>query len=225
MKEIKIFIFGLPFFIVLIGCLSDEPINVNQDHLWTHYEFIYDAHQDSTQVKVQFRFKEESGTLLKILDPAYITFNDQKLIYNPDLSAYTLKMYGISNEGTFVFTDADRNQYINQVNLTKDIKLPMIENINTSEDIELNWQGDPVGVNEAVNIFSTSDSNDIKLATQSNLNSNNIVLAGEEILSLNQKTIDLMIDRVKNLPLQNSNTAGGYITSTFRDCQLNIPVN
>jgi hypothetical protein len=209
----------------LLSCLQQDPINIDQDQLWTDFTLIYDAHQDKTLICAQFRYDQASGSILRISEPAAVSFNDLRLTYAEHLSAYTLSIDGKVSQGTLIFTDSDQKEYINEINLSAPIELPAINEINRSEDLSINWLGNPVGANEEVRLIQVGNNNTyVDLSVQSAANSLLLTVPQIILSGISDAQMDLMIHRIYHSPIINSTAAGGKLTSIYRDCKFNIPL-
>ena len=208
----------------LLSCLQQDPINIDQDHLWTDFTLTYDAYQDKTLIHAQFRYKQASGSLLRIIEPATVSFNNLRLSFKEDLSAYTLTMDGKISRGELIFIDSDQKKYINEINLGAPIELPEILEIDKTKELDVNWLGDPVGANEVVKLIKIGNENSyIDLSVQSAINSLMLTVPQNILSDIPDPHMDLIIDRVHHFPIINSTSSGGKLTSIYRDCKLNIP--
>ncbi|WP_258103345.1 hypothetical protein [Marinoscillum sp. MHG1-6] len=138
--------------ISLAGCDPEDSESVSQDRIKTHYSIDYDDNTMETATIASFWF---GSTPLRLSSPAHVTANELGMSeheilgvvdYRRTFSAYTSSV-------TFEYIDLDDNIYINYVQLPDSIQFPSnISKFSISEDLLINWEGEPVGTNESVQI-------------------------------------------------------------------------
>lgn len=157
------FIAGL--LLMLASCTRESSDSVDQDKIWVKYELEYDANEDVTKARVEFRFGGAFGTKLELSSPATIKFNGSAVPFNSTFAYYEKEIPGYVTEGTFVYQDVDGNTYTNDTPEMRAVAFPSGEiNVVAGSDYVMPFVGSAISGGDIVTlvlndkVFATSQS-------------------------------------------------------------------
>lgn len=110
--------------VLLSSCTRESSDSVDQDKIWVKYELEYDANEDITKAKAEFRFGGAFGTKLELSSPATIKFNGSAIPFNSTFAFYEKEIPGQVTEGTFVYQDVDGNTFTNDTPVMRSVAFP-----------------------------------------------------------------------------------------------------
>ncbi|MBP2834051.1 hypothetical protein J8281_17780 [Aquimarina sp. U1-2] len=217
------------FFLMLgaIGCESEDSENVDQDRIYAAYELFYDETENVTYAKTTFSFGNLTGTRLELSEGASIIFNDTAIPFNNVGGFYELKLAGLVNSGTFLYTDLDGEVFSNLITL-RAVNFP--ENIPTildrSQSYELIWQGASVaeGASSVVATVVPNNIQQTKVFTQSNEDATSVVLGSGVLQDIDPQPGTLILERFDITEATETTSAGGLITGRYRPTVLSINI-
>lgn len=138
------------------SCVKERPSDVNQDSIWTHYQFNYDENEQSTIIKVVTRFNEAFGTKIQLSEGASLQFNGEELEWSQFEGAYYKEIDNFIDEGVFTYTDLDGRVFENHVELEIADFPEQLDSISRFETYMLEWVGG--AITEEDNIILTVNS-------------------------------------------------------------------
>lgn len=163
-----------------------------------------------------FRQNNKEGEYVRLTGNASIRFNGEKPNYaNIVPYFYTYTLSGLEKV-LFSFTRKKGEDFVNTVSLAdvSPIGIPAgFTTIPTSGSTLLTWEGNPVGVNEEVQVTIITDAG-VGTTYDRTVGSNSIEV--EFSLRTIPKKATLQISRIKTLPVQQSNgNAGGQVKVAY----------
>lgn len=211
----------------ILGCVSEDSNDVNQDNIYTDYELFYNANDDITHAIARFRFGNAFGTILQLnsSEGASVTFNGDTLTYSNIWGGHHRQYAGIVSSGTFVYTDTDANTFTNSVPLGSSIEFPSgFNQIDKSMAQPLYWDGNVLAPNDQVGIFvgSWAWGDDALFYTDVD-GADNIVFGVNAMANLALGTAEVYMDRWNALDVSEGTSEGGRIRYKYR--ATNVTVN
>ena len=94
-----------------------------------------------TNTRATFRFGGIGETMLKLSNPATVTFNGVKLLYNSLRVAHEKDFFRFIDSETFIYTDLDDNVITNVMPFINEIRYPANDTISASFSFFFTWQG------------------------------------------------------------------------------------
>lgn len=201
------------------SCNKEDSDSVNQDKIYTVYEFDYDKNTNITYARAWFRFGNILGTPLELKDPgASITFNGDTMPFKSSLSYYELQFPGILATGTFVYTDLNNDTYTNTVTMAKAIDLPnTISTIQRSANNQITCVGDSLGASEKfVTRVANSGNTNAQYFTTTGVGAQTVTLLSSQLSLMAQGTGTIRLERTFEPALQQKTLAGGSISTTYK---------
>jgi hypothetical protein len=208
MKQLAYTLLLAPLFMIfLAGCAREDSENVNQDRIWVHYQFFYDANEDITCARATFRFGGMTGTKIRL--SAY---------YEEDIS-------GFLDSGTFEYVDLNANQYNNDVSVELIDFAADLGPFSQTSSYQIDWLGSNTGSNEIVTVFlDHTETSDTKLFTASANNATNLLLPANDLAVFDLGNVKCTIERINTAFVQQGTDAGGLITERYRGLQRTVEV-
>lgn len=211
-----IFALLLPAF-MFHSCKKENSDTVDQDKIWAYYEVYYDKNQDKTYARATFKFSNALGTNLQLSAPAAVSFNGETLIFQDALAYYEKQYAGFVSGGTFSYTDKDNHTFVNSISGIRAIDFPAIDTIHTANSYTLNWVGDSLSANESVSLWLDGiNQNNIEFFFQSNINSQSMILAANQLQRLGNGNGTGWMERVYAPAIQSVTSAGGEIKGKYK---------
>ncbi len=210
-------------YISLTSCHKENSEDVNQNRIFASYELLYDANHDKTYARASFRFGNSTGTLLELTAPSEVRFNNELLSFKPAFVYYEKDFAGLVQNGSFTWKDTEGVSYTNPINLHL-INYPIaLDTIQRNASYEFFWQGDSLSSNELVTLTINGVlEGDVQLFTQTNIQSNSIILAMNKLQLLGEGQGQLWLDRTFSPPLTEKTSAGGNISSRYRPINKSV---
>lgn len=200
------------------SCNKEDSDSVNQDKIYTAYEFDYDKNTNITYARAWFRFGNILGTPLELKDPgATITFNGDTMPFKSSLSYYELQFPGALTTGTFIYTDLNNDTYTNTVAMAKPIDWPaIVDTIQRSINNQRTCIGDSLGGGEKFITKVTGPGNiDPQYFTTTGVGMQSVTLLSSQLIMVNQGMGTVRLERKYEPALQQKTLAGGCITSVY----------
>lgn len=203
------------------SCAKEDSVDVNQDKIYTDYEIYYNENTDKTQVAARFRFGGATGTILELSDGANVTFNGTALPYNGLVGGHFKEYAGKISSGSFRYTDVDGNVFNNTLPAMDTIAWPAdFDTISQSAASTLAWVGNPLAVNERVDLFlgsGTWEWGDDALLLQLTQGASDIVIGTNDVDQLTAgSSVTGYMDRVYAVDVSEGTSEGGRMRTRFK---------
>lgn len=210
-------LFAIAFGLVWTSCNREDSSTVDQDTIWAHYELFYNGNQGVTYARATFRFSNATGTKLELADGAEVRFNGDVIPWQNGLAFYEEDIAGLTDNGTFEYTDLDGNTFTNSI-VMPSVAFPAgIDSIPRDEAFELFWIGTPLEANEAVAVWINGElEEDSHLFYEGDDGSESIILTADEMQDLPVGDADWVMDRTFSPLLLEGTSRGGSITARMR---------
>ncbi|MEZ4686129.1 MAG: hypothetical protein R3B47_08705 [Bacteroidia bacterium] len=211
---------------VLGSCDVEDSADVNQNKIYAVYEAFYNHNTDKTWVVARFRFGGPTGTLLELNDPAEVTFDGDKLGWNPLFFGHFKEYAGRISQGTFSYTNVDGDVFNNDLQPTDSIAFQdSFTTLRKGQANSIVWEGPLLGPDQRVGVFVGSWAwGQDALALQTTEGSNDIVLGIQQMENVTEGNAICYMDRTTEIPVQEGTGEGGVIRATFRAKNKNIEV-
>lgn len=211
---------------MLSSCDPELASDVNQDRIHTTYEVFYNSNTDKTWVIAQFRFGGPVGTVLELDGTASVTFGGEDLPYNAIFAGHYKEYAGRLNSGTFVYINADGDQFENTLPAYETVAFPSdIETISQAQAYDLVWDGTPLAANQRTALFVGSWTwGDDALFIQANEGANNIVMGTDQLANVALGTSTLYMDRTTEMDVEQGTSVGGKIRGKYRATNVQVTV-
>lgn len=215
------------FLIILNSCQKAKPSDeINQGLIYTNYEMSYDATEDMTTVKANFRNTTAVGRQLKLSSPSEIRFNgevlSQKTIAITNETYYEKKYNGYISEGVFRWTNANSKVYTNEIVMYPATLPTELEAIPNNSDYEVIWDGHPLDHDESVQLKVDVVGGPYNYFTQDEFLSNSLILTAEYLQSVAPGYAQLSLKRQYRPPLQEKTLSGGRITAVYTTAETGV---
>jgi hypothetical protein len=209
------YVFILMF--AVTSCNNEESDSVNQDKIYTVYEFNYDKNTDITYARAWFRFGNLLGTPLQLKFPANVVFNGDTMAFKSTLSYYELQFPGQLTNGAFIYKDHANTLYTNTITMAKAVDLPpTIATINRNTNTQISCMGDSLGASEKFETKVTGpDNSNIQYFSTSGVGAHIVTLLSSQLMLINPGTGSVRLEREYKPTLQQKTLAGGSISSTY----------
>jgi len=211
-------LFAVLFMIAVFGywaCESESSSDVNQDRIFTSYNYQYDEEQDITIAVVRFRFGSKTGTLLELAEPSEITVNEKYMTFNATLAQYSANFSGFVSDADFLWKDADGKEFRNSLHLNT-VAFPELDTIARASSFELFWEGDPLETDEYVNVRITDISGEnSKIFTANSLESTSVIFPKNELGELLPGEAQIEMYRGILADANEATEVGGLISAQY----------
>lgn len=205
------------FTLIFTGCNNEESDDVNQDKIYTVYEFNYDKNTDITYARAWFRFGNLLGTPLQLKSPASVVFNGDTMAFKSTLSYYELQFPGQLTNGAFAYKDLNNITYSNTIAMAKVVDLPAtIDTIHRNVNTQIGCVGDSLGASEKfeVKVDGTGNGGE-QFFTATGVGAHVVTLLSNQMATITAGAGTIRLQREYEPVLQQKTTAGGTITSTY----------
>lgn len=216
MKRTTALRFGIGVMAVLFftACKREDSINIDQNRIYSSYEYEFDADQNRTRVNATFRLDNSGGKKLQLSYPARVDFNGEGLAWRGAFGSYQLTTYTNSGGGSFSYTDHNNKVYTNAVSQMHATELPFgLTSISQNGNFFLPWQGAALQPGETIRVKITAGST--REFTTSASGATHIILNQNALQGLTPGNGTIVLEREKISGLQQSNLSGGRITSRY----------
>jgi len=210
----------------LFSCQRDVSENVNQDSIHAQYRIVYDADDDKTYARAEFRFGGIGGTLLELTDPATITFEGDVLDWRALFAYYERDYAGVQDSGVFLYEDLDGNTFENSVKLGSAIAFSdSLTSISQASAFELSWDGAPIELGESVIVtLNGINEADAKIFTTSTPGATSIILEQDKLAEIGLGTGTIFIERRFDQLIQSGTSEGGLVWSRYKGKKKSIEI-
>lgn len=207
------------FFLIttLVACIKDNTEEPNPESFYAEYELFYNANTNKTVALAKFRVAGPTGNPVELKTPAYVTFNDDTLVYNSTYNCLGFEYTGKVESGTFVYKSSNNAVYTNTTPVMDSLKHPQnFATIHKSTPYTYTWNGNPLAANERVYLFFgswywMSESQ----FTASGLGATNIVLSTGQLGAIYSNIYTTYLERNKKEPAQEAGYYGGEIRMRY----------
>lgn len=226
MKKILFLFFLFALIMSFSNCNREGSDNVNQDKIWAEYVLHYDANQDITYARVNFRFSNATGTKLELTEPAEVRFEGELLSWKPALAYYERQMTGFVDAGKFRYIDLDNDTFINEVRILSAIAFPPdLDTLPTSASYEMFWVGDSLTLGETVSVFIKGTlQNDLQTIVTNAQYAKSIIFPLNKLEKLGKGAGLMTMHRDYRNILEQQTSAGGSRVGHYRAKDRNIIV-
>lgn len=201
---------------IFAACQKDRIANINQDKIYIDYQLYYNEDNQITTVSVLFKKKDNNGSLLKLSSKSKISFNDDVLPYNSELSCYQKEINGKIETGTFTWIDSNGKHYVNTIALSP-IEIINPDTVYKSSDYSLQWQGSSLNTGETIYFILNGKSGGVpQLLSLDGVGKNTLVITKETWSALNVGELEVIAERIKVSDPQQKTQAGGVMTAKYR---------
>lgn len=224
MKTIKITLIACFFALFMSACFTEDSVDVNQDKIFSEYELFYDSNQDITYAKAKFKFSNATGTTFELSSPSTVSFNGQKFTYDETFDYYEKQFTGYIAQGNFLFKDAEGKEYSNSVSLSS-AEFPSINSISKNSSYEMSWNGPALQAQESVAVILLGKNGGSQLVMTEGAGKTSILFPKNQLEQIESGEMDLIMDRAKNVELQQKNSAGGTLIAKYRAKNITVTLN
>lgn len=218
--KIKSLLFGLlAVALVATSCRREDSDAVDQDKIHVRYVLEYNATQDITYARAQFRFSRSTGTILELVDNASISFNGDAMIWNNALAYYEKEYAGLVSTGAFSYTDVDGNTFTNTATVPPSIEFPNpLGPISISGAYEMFWIGNNIASDENVWVSIAGDNTTVTGQTfaEYGVGSSSIIFSQAKLQDLGTGTANMFMDRNHEVSATDVTSAGGVVVGRYK---------
>ncbi|MDX2283733.1 MAG: hypothetical protein NW241_06200 [Bacteroidia bacterium] len=197
----------------LASCKIEGSDSVVQDKIWTRYVLEYNADDDATYARAQFRFSNPTGTLLQLTAPAEVTFNGDAMTFNAVLGYYEKKYAGMVASGTFRYEDLDGGVFENALTVADAIAFPAsLDSISQAAAFDLAWTGNAIGGDDLVTVsIDGENQGDLQIFLTDTPNAASIVLNKDKLQRLGTGPAKIFMNREYRPEIGQAPGAGGEL--------------
>jgi hypothetical protein len=211
MRRTYTLVLGLGAVLFFSSCKREESVNIQQERIYTSYDFTFDAEQNRSRMSATFRLDNSGGQKIQLSFPARVEFNGEGMVYRKALGIYELNQMGNQAGRAFTYFDLDDNEFSNSVSAVNSIDLPFgITNISTNGNFFLPWTGAALQSGETVRVTIKGENS--RTFTTSLVGSNHIILQQHQLAGLTAGNAQIQIEREITVPLDQSTLAGGRMS-------------
>lgn len=217
--------------IFFASCASNETANsdtVSQSEIYQTYSVEYDDADMELSATASYRFGGNKGTTLALISPSQVTFNGEKMAQ--DNNVFSGTFYNISRQvkfpGTFnfVFTDSDKKNYKNTINISPIEPSDYNSTIDTTEAYVVGWKGKPLQNAETITVYIESENHATCSKSSSIVGATSVRFEPIDLKNLNSGPANIYIERKANYSLQESTHLGGRMSATYSSKKVGVNV-
>ena len=214
---------GVLFF---TSCKREESINIDQNRIYSNYDYTYDANANKSLMTATFRLDNSGGKKIQLSYPARVDFEGEGLAWRQALGYYQLSNSNQTLSGSFNYHDLDDQTFSNSVSGLESIEIPFgITSISQNGNFFLPWTGTEVRSGETVRVtIKGGEQPSSKSWTITSAGSTHIILDENRLRGLTPGTAQIFIEREVSKGLTHSNLSGGRITSKYLSRKININI-
>ena len=223
LSTISLVVLGILF---LASCKREDSMNIDQDRIYSNYEFTFDSDRNESTMTAMFRIDHSSGTKIELTYPSRVDYNGEGLAWRNGLGHYELKRTGSNHSGAFTYKDIDGKAFVNSPSSLTFVELPFgITNISQSGNFFLPWNGGAIQSGESITvIISRGAQSTSRTWTINTVGASHIILDQNKLMGLTPGNAEVQIQREFSNVLQESNLSGGRITSTYKSVKAFINI-
>lgn len=212
---------------LLSGCKKARDTDeINQNMIYTNYELSYDATEDLTTVKANFRHHTAVGRQLRLSSPSEVRFNNVPLQEITETltnaTYYKMEINGFVPQGIFSWTNANGKVYNNEIEIrTADLPDDLLE-IPTHEDYTLYWLGDALSEDGRIRLRFNVTGGSNKIYTENDLAAESLIIPADFLQEFSPGYAELKLERRYRPALQEKTHVGGRITAEYFSTQIGV---
>jgi len=212
--------------ILLTGCIDDNDLNVSPDRIYTRYFLIYDESLNTTLATAVFTGDNENGFPQELGGSARVEFEGVGLKYNRSLNEYNFLFEDeLILSGLFIYVDENGISYKNDGELRL-LSFPSdLDSLNSTEDYEFRWIGDPVQSGEVIRLIFENESGDPMLILEQNTTgASSIFIPLQQLVLIGESTVYLRMNIIRFLTTDEDPGAGGSIQTSAWSSRLPVVI-
>jgi hypothetical protein len=212
--------------ILLAGCIEGPDTDVSPDRIYTSYFVIYDETVNTTLTSAVFTSDNENGFPQVLKGSAKVEFDGTKLIYNRGLGEYNFVFEDESIlSGLFTYVDENGIAYNNDVELRL-LSFPSdLDSLNSTEDYEFRWIGDPVQSGEVLRLSFENESGDpVLVLEQNSVGASSIFIPLQQLVLIGESTVYLTMNILRITPTDEDPGVGGSIQTSVWSLRLPVVI-
>jgi len=208
------------------SCKREESINIDQNRIYSNYDFVYDANSNKSSVTATFRLDHSSGQKIELSYPSRVSFNGEGMAWKGALGHYSLNRSGNLNGGSFIFSDTEGAEFKNGVGSLSSIEIPFgLNSISKSGNFFLPWTGGALVSGETIKVtINGGDQTGSKVWIATAIGSSHLILDQNKLSGLAVGTANIQIEREASSYLEQSNLAGGRVTASYKSRKVSINI-
>jgi hypothetical protein len=246
MKEVLI---TLIFVLVQISCGSNDTADdsdVNEEKLYGSYRASFNAAKGEVDLFTQFRLGGDTGTTIRLTDPASITANGSSMELR-DGNTNTVNFIGTyykiteiletpSESYTFIWTRRDKSTYTNTLSMAKAVSVESPSSNSShsrSSELTVSYEGDDLGTGEE--LVCTIDSKetrpddieeDVGFDLKTISSGKECLFTTSEMKNFRLGQAEIYVERVKKQgdPTQGHDAVGGDLRSYYRSKIVTVTI-
>jgi len=212
----KKLIFAISFGLLFVtACQDDEETSVGAKNYYQAYELEYNAAENETIARAFFKKKDPQGEFLELTNGAEIRVNGTILSRDTESSAaYYTSFNGLVDSTTYEYADKNGNVYTNEFYLSEVDPIgftPGTGPFNMFSSYDVEWDGPPVRENETVYFQIGYEGGRVKTIKIDKVGTDFIDLEDKILMEVGRGNAQMVIYRVIQHPLEDTNEAGGRI--------------
>lgn len=210
----------------LPSCKREESVNIDQNRIYSSYDYTYDANANKSSMTATFRVDNSGGQKIELSYPSRVHFNEEGLAWKNAMGYYSLKRSGNLNGGSFSFVDTDSKEFKNQVSGLNSVEIPFgLNGISKSGNFFLPWDGAPLVSGETIRVtISGADQSGSKTWTITNPGTSHVILDQFKLNGLIVGTANIQIEREVSSFLTEVGLAGGRVSAQYKSRKIAINI-
>lgn len=205
--------------------MIDDSEFIDLDSIFMEYEFKYNENLDRTNVKATVRLGGLTHRKIELSDPAHITFDDEKMIFNHFTRSYTKSFDGFVSNAAFEYTDIEENTFIHNIGTVEEIGFPDALVLNDDKELEFEWVGNPLKENETIILSLRTSPMHHQIHSISDIGETMLLVGEDEMDKINHESVFCELTRVlyfsfdEDDTFNNGNMSISYIVSKRMDLE------
>ncbi|NRA11298.1 MAG: hypothetical protein HRT57_05010 [Crocinitomicaceae bacterium] len=210
----------------LPSCKREESVNIDQNRIYSSYDYTYDANANKSSMTATFRLDNSGGQKIELSYPSRVSYNGEGLAWKNAMGYYSLNRSGNLNGGSFSFIDTESNEFQNQVSNLNSVEIPFgMNSISKSGNFFLPWNGVPLVSGETIKVtISGGDQTLSKTFTVTAEGTSHVILDQYKLAGLAVGTANIQIEREMSSYLEQSGLAGGRISAQYKSRKIAINI-
>lgn len=201
------------------GCTAEDSAVVEQSRIYTGYWLYFDENANTTSARAQFRLGHALGTTLQLNAPAGATFSGTPLTYNPVLQWHEAQLTGLTDGGTFTYTDTRGVTLTNAAEITQHIDFPagFPTALDRSTGFTLSWVGPALerGGDIELVVYNEAQPTDFIREDQFDTGATSITVPANHLAQVGGTSVGISLRRHAFDDSINSPDAGGRLQLTW----------
>ncbi|MCF8308214.1 MAG: hypothetical protein K9I68_04310 [Bacteroidales bacterium] len=195
------------------ACEDDENATIDAKNYYQGYELEYSEVENKTTARAYFRKKDETGEFLPLENGAEVKVNDSLLTRDAQsLAIYYTEFSGFVDTNYYEYADKEGNMYTNEFHLSEVDEIGFLSGtgpFNLTSDYDIKWEGPPVGDNETIFFRIGYEKGEIITLKANKEGATQVYLEEKDLMQLGKGEAQMVIYRVLEQPVENTNEAGG----------------